>query len=92
MQATLAVISAACGGLAAWQSGNWLWVGGAILIFANWPFTLLVIMPTNLKLYAVANEDAGPRERALIQSWGRLHAVRTCLSALAMFVFAMALS
>src|SRR5262249_20256135 len=52
---------------------------GAVLILANWPFTLIGIMPTNRKLKAIAEFDAGPISRAMLVSWGRLHAVRTVL-------------
>jgi hypothetical protein len=79
MQATLAAVSAALGLLAAWSSGDWRWIVGAVLIFANWPYTLIVIMPTNNSLKATAETDAGPTSRALLVSWGRLHAVRTAL-------------
>jgi hypothetical protein len=40
------------------------------LIFANWPFTLIGIMPTNHKLKAIAEIDAGPTSRAMLVSWG----------------------
>jgi hypothetical protein len=79
MQATLAAVSAALGFLAAWSSGDWRWIVGAVLIFANWPYTLIGIMPTNDRLKAIAESDAGPTSRALLVSWGRLHAVRTVL-------------
>ena len=52
---------------------------GAVLILANWPYTLIGIMPTNNRLKAIADSDAGPTSRALLVSWGRLHAVRTVL-------------
>jgi hypothetical protein len=79
MQATLAAVSAALGFLAAWSSDDWRWIVGAMLILANWPYTLIGIMPTNNRLKAIAESDAGPTSRALLVSWGRLHAVRTVL-------------
>jgi hypothetical protein len=36
-------------------------------------------MPTNRKLNAIAQPDAGPAARGLLQRWARLHAVRTVL-------------
>lgn len=79
MQATMAAVSAVLGFLAAWSGGNWRWIVGALLILANWPYTLIGIMPTNNRLKAIAESDAGPTSRALLVSWGRLHAVRTVL-------------
>jgi hypothetical protein len=79
MQATLAALSAALGLLAAWSSADRRWIVGAVLIFANWPYTLLCIRPTNNRLKAIAETDAGPTSRALLLLWGRLHAVRTAL-------------
>lgn len=87
MQATLAVAGFLLGGIAWWSSGQWLWLAGAVLIVANWPYTLLGIMPTNHKLNAIQPEDAGPQSRTLIETWGTLHAVRTVLGALATLVF-----
>ena len=79
MQATLAAVSAALGFLAAWINRDWRWIVGALLILANWPYTLIGIMPTNSRLKAAAESDAGPTSRALLLSWGRLHSVRTVL-------------
>src|SRR5262249_29440168 len=77
MQASLVFASGVFGLLAAWMTFDWRWVLGAVLILANWPYTLLRIMPTNHQLKAIAENDAGPSSRALLQSWGRLHAVKT---------------
>jgi Domain of unknown function (DUF1772) len=87
MQATLAALSAALGFLAAWLYGDWRWIVGAVLILANWPYTLIVILPTNNRLKAIAEDDAGPASRAMLVSWGRLHAVRTVLGLLATLAY-----
>ena len=79
MQASLAAVSGILGLFAAWLTSDWRWLAGAVLILANWPYTLLGIMPTNNKLKAIAEADAGPASRGLLATWGRLHAVRTTL-------------
>jgi hypothetical protein len=79
MQASLAVISGLLGLIAAWQTKDWRWIVGAILILANWPYTLLGIMPTNNRLKAMPIDAAGPASRTMIVGWGSLHAVRTIL-------------
>jgi hypothetical protein len=91
MQASLAAISAALGLLGAWITGDWRWIVGAVLIFANWPYTLIGIMPINNKLKAIAEIDAGPTSRAMLVSWGRLHAVRTVLGLAATLAYLWAL-
>ncbi|MGE4249906.1 MAG: DUF1772 domain-containing protein [Parvibaculaceae bacterium] len=92
MQASLAAVSALLGLFAAWSTSDWRWVIGAILILANWPYTLAVIMPTNRKLKAIAEGDAGPVSRALLAAWARLHAVRTALGAAATLAYLWALN
>lgn len=92
MQATLAVVGFLLG---VWQwhaSGDWRWLLGAVILVGNWPFTLLAIMPTNNRLMATAPETAGPAERQLLVTWGRLHGVRSALGAGATVVFLWALS
>src|SRR5215470_19708537 len=58
MQASLALASALFGLLAFWLTHDWRWMGGALLIFANWPYTLLVILPVNKRLEAMRPEGA----------------------------------
>ena len=87
MQASLAVISGILGLIAAWQAKDWRWIVGAILILANWPYTLLGIMPTNNKLKAITIDAAGPASRAMIVTWGWLHAVRTTLGIAAVLAY-----
>ena len=79
MQASLAVISAAFGFLAAFQLHDWRWAVPAALILANWPYTLFVMLPTNKRIAAWPVDAAGAGSRALIVKWGTLHALRTAL-------------
>ena len=79
MQATLAVISAAFGFIASWQLADWRWALAASLILANWPYTLFVMMPTNKRIAAWPLQQANAELRALIEKWGKLHAIRTML-------------
>jgi anthrone oxygenase-like protein len=92
MQASIAVISGLLGLWAAWQAADWRWALGAVLILANWPYTLAVIMPTNNALKATPTEAAGPASRALVEKWGSLHAVRTALGTAATLAFLWALN
>lgn len=92
MQASLAVASGVLGLIAWWMSADWRWIVGAILIVLNWPFTLIVIMPTNHKLKAIGESDAGPQSRAMLETWGRLHAVRTALGCAATAAYLWALN
>lgn len=92
MQSSLAVASFALGLAAAWMTTDWRWIAGAGLIVANWPFTLIVIMPVNHKLNAIAESEAGPSSRTLLLTWGRLHAVRTGLGFAAVLAYLWALN
>ena len=92
MQGSLAVTSAALGLASAWLTKDWRWVVGAVLILANWPYTLFGMMPTNNALKAIAEDDAGPKSRGMIETWGRLHAVRTALGMAATAAYLWALN
>ena len=86
MQAPLAIVGFLLGALAAWQTGTWLWFVGAIIMLLNWPYTLLVIMPTNNRLMAL-DPEAAPEVRTLVKTWGYLHAVRSALGAAVTLIF-----
>jgi hypothetical protein len=91
MQASLVIVATVLAAIAFWRTGDWRWVAGAIVIFANWPFTLFGIMPTNRRLKAIDPAAAGPASRAMIVAWGRLHAVRSTLGTAATLIFFWAL-
>lgn len=87
MQASLALAGAVLGGWAFSRDGDWHWLAGGVLMLANWPYTLIGIMPTNRRLLAASEAAAGHETRLLISNWGQLHMVRTGLGALATVVF-----
>jgi hypothetical protein len=87
MQASLALASALFGLLAFGLTRDWRWLAGAALIFANWPYTLIAILPVNKRLEATLPDGANAETRALIEGWGRLHAGRSALGAAATLLY-----
>ena len=83
MQASLAILGFILAAMTWMHGEHWIWMVGGLVLVANWPYTLLVIMPVNKQLEAIAPDDAGPQARVLIERWGWLHARRTALGALA---------
>jgi hypothetical protein len=87
IQAGLAVLGSVAG-LAAWyQLRDWQWLVGGLVLLTNWPFTLLVIMPTNKRLLAMQPREAGAESRRLLLHWGGLHNVRSALGSVAALLF-----
>lgn len=91
MQAPLAILGSVLGIVAWLQTGPIAFLIGAVLMLANWPWTVFGILPTNKSLMATELQEAGPRSRALIVKWNRLHSVRTALGILATLAFLIAL-
>ena len=87
MQAPLAIAGFLLGFLAWRQTDNWRWLLGATVLIANWPYTLIGIMPTNHKIMAIDTTQPGPEARTLVTKWGTLHAVRTALGVAATLIF-----
>lgn len=87
MQANLALASTALGLIAAYLAWDWSWLLGAVMIFANWPYTMAIIMPVNKVLEATPTEAANAQTRALIEKWGTLHAGRSVLGLAATLVY-----
>lgn len=86
MQAPLAIAGLVLAAAAWWFEGGWGWLVGGLLMGANWPWTLLVIMPVNSRLAAMDPASAGPEVHPLVRQWGVLHAGRTTLGLLAVAV------
>src|ERR1700730_12816111 len=87
MQASLAIVGGACGIVAWFATSDWRWLLGAAVMLANWPFTLLVILPTNNQLMATPDGAADANTRRLVRHWGSLHAVRSGLGVFATVIF-----
>lgn len=56
------------------------------MLVANWPYTLVVIMPVNRRLEATDPATAGPEVRTLVSRWGRLHPGRVGLGGAAVLI------
>ncbi|MBA2466305.1 MAG: DUF1772 domain-containing protein [Sphingomonas sp.] len=91
IQAGLAVLGGVAGLIVWFEASQWQWLAGAILLLANWPFTMLGILPTNKRLMAMQPAAVGAEARRLLLRWGRLHSVRSALGSLAALTFAWAL-
>jgi hypothetical protein len=92
MQASLAAVSGVLGILAGILTLDWRWAVGAVLVLANWPYTLLIIKPTNDQLQATLPAAADAATRSLLTQWGRLHAVRSALGLAATLAYLWAAS
>ena len=88
IQSGLAVAGGLAGAIVGYVTTDWRWFAGSILLLANWPFTLLVMMQANKRLMAMTESQAGPESRAMLIRWGKQHAVRGTLGAGALAIFA----
>lgn len=86
MQASLAAVGCLAG-VVAWARGSPtpVLVSG-LLLGAVIPFTLIAIRPTNERLLGVDLDRSSPEAGALLARWGRLHAVRSALSGVALLL------
>ena len=90
IQGGLALLCGALGWVLWWRTRNLLWLAGAFVAVANWPFTMVWLSPINGKLLATPADQAGAATQSLIVQWGELHTVRGGLGLLAVALFAAA--
>src|SRR5258708_26160249 len=87
LQVTLAAVCVLAS-IAVWLAGaTFWWVVAGVLQVSVIPFTLIVILPTNKQLLNPALDRQSAQTGQLLARWGRLHAVRSVLSAVALLLF-----
>jgi Domain of unknown function (DUF1772) len=87
MQASLVVVGGILGLVAFLSTLEWRWLLGAVVLLANWPYTIYVIMPTNRRLMDTPPEAAKAETRQMIRQWGLLHSGRSALGLAATLIF-----
>jgi hypothetical protein len=74
MQASLVIVGGLFGLVAFLSTLDWRWLLGAVVLLANWPYTIFVIMPINSRLMDTPPGVATAETRRMIERWGALHA------------------
>jgi Domain of unknown function (DUF1772) len=87
MRASLAVVGGVLGLIAYVSVLDWRWLLGALVLLANWPYTMFIIMPTNRRLMDTPSEAATAETRRMLERWGALHAGRSALGLVATLMF-----
>jgi Domain of unknown function (DUF1772) len=86
MQVTLAAVCL-LSSLAAWLAGAiFWWLVAGVLQVAVIPFTLIAILPINKLLLSPTLDRQSVEAERLLARWGRLHAVRSVLSGVALLL------
>jgi len=87
MQATCAAVGL-LSSIAAWLIGaNLWWPVAGVILGSVIPFTLVVILPTNKRLLDTTLDKRSAEAERLLARWGRLHAVRSVISGVALLLF-----
>ena len=87
MQASLVVVGGILGLVAFLSTLESRWLLGAVVLLANWPYTIYVIMPTNRRLMDTPPESATIETLQMVRQWGVLHAGRSVLGPAATLIF-----
>ena len=87
MQATLAAVGLLSSIAASLAGATFWWLIAGVLLGSVIPFTLIVILPTNKQLLNPALDRRSAQTGRLLARWGRLHALRSVLSGVALLLF-----
>ena len=87
MQASLAIVGGVLALVTFISTLEWRWLLGAVVLLANWPYTIYVIMPTNRRLMDTPLEATTAETRQTIRQWGILHAGRSAFGLIATLIF-----
>jgi hypothetical protein len=71
MQASLAVIDGLFGLVAYLSTLDWRWLLGPVVLLANWPHTIFVMMPINRRHMDTPPERATAETRRMLEHKGR---------------------
>ena len=91
MMVALALLGCVTAVIAWWGSSDVWWLVGGVLIVAVLPFTRMAILPTNKQLLDPTLDKHSSHALQLIETWGRLHTVRTVLGLTAFIILLAAL-
>jgi hypothetical protein len=87
LQATSAAVGL-ISSIAVWLVGaTFWWLVAGVLLGTVIPFTLFVILPTNKVLLSPKLDRRSVEAERLLARWGKLHAVRSVLSGMALLLF-----
>lgn len=87
MQATLVFVGFLLGMWAWHRTNKTAFFVAALVFFANWPWTIFVMLPVNKRLQDTARDKADAETRALLRKWNYLHGVRTLLGFVSALAF-----
>jgi len=90
MQASLAIVACLSAFSSWWLGRELAWLVGTVLIGSVVAFTLVIMMPTNMKLIDPTLDRSSEAARQLLVLWARLHAMRTVCSLTALLIFLVA--
>ena len=62
------------------------WLAAGLLLFSVFPYTFLVMWPTNKLLLDDKVDKDSDKTKCLLQKWGRMHMFRTVVSSVAMLL------
>jgi hypothetical protein len=79
MLALLAAVSALCGYVEHFRSGDVRWLIGATIVLASWPYAFFVMTPVNVLLHDAPRSAPASATRTLMRDWGLLEWGQTAI-------------